>query len=319
MIEAAILSVPLLRVRILVEQKRRGAKDLLYVKENIALAVASLVILNNSVNIIGSMYIGEQVHVKYGSHWLGLLSGCLTFSIILFGEVIPKAIGERFKVPISIIVAKGVRYLTELLQPLVKASASVLKIWTPDPKASRVTEEEIRMMIQIGRDAGTVEIDEAELCNKVFRLKEIRAGQIMKPLKEAYMLPANKTLAELKDQIIASPFNRIIVCDQHGHILGVVSHRILLREMSKDNHDSKISDWMIKPIFVNHMMRLDALMEKFQTFHQHLFIVKDNLNKNIGLVTMEDVLEELFGEIYDEKDIRFKNLQKNKTPLSKQE
>jgi CBS domain containing-hemolysin-like protein len=235
--------------------------------------------------------------------------------IIVLGEVIPKAIGERFKNPIALLVAKGVRWLTELLQPFVKASASVLKFWTPDLKSSRVTQEEIMMMLQIGRDAGTVEIDEAELCNRVFRLKDIRAAHIMKPLREAYMLPANQTLKEVKEKIIASPYNRIVVFDQNAsHIVGIVQHRMLLREIARDNDSVKISQLMLKPIFVNHMMKLDALMEKFQTFHQHLFLVRDNLGKNIGLVSMEDVLEELFGEIYDEKDIRFKNLPKGKSP-----
>ncbi len=88
--------------------------------------------------------------------------------------------------------------------------------------------------------------------------------------------------------------------------LGIVQHRVLLREMSKNNYAAKVSDWMLKPIFVNQMIKADALMAKFQAFHQHLFIVQDNLGRTIGLVTMEDVFEELFGEIYDEKDIRFK-------------
>src|SRR5207237_350845 len=122
----------------------------------------------------------------------------------------------------------------------------------------------------------------------------------------------SKTLTEVKDKIIASPYNRIVVFDQNpSHIVGIVQHRMLLREMAKNNN-AKVSTIMLKPIFVNHNMKLDALMEKFQTFHQHLFIVRDNLGKNIGLVSMEDVLEELFGEIYDEKDIRFRNLPKDK-------
>jgi CBS domain containing-hemolysin-like protein len=314
-----LLSVPLLRVRIMVEQKRRGARDLLFIKDNIALAIAVIVIVNNSVNIIGSMFIGEQVSKLYGSNWLGLASGILTFLIITVGEIIPKAIGERFKSPIALAVAKPVRWLTNLFGPFVQAATNVLK-FGPESKVSRVTEEEIKMMIQIGRDAGTVEIDEAELCNRVFRLKDLRAVNIMKPLREAYMLPADKTLGELKDKIIASPYNRIIVYEHNpANVIGVVQHRMLLREMAKDNEKIKISQIMLKPISVNHLMKLDALMEKFQTFHQHLFIVKDNLGKNIGLVSMEDVLEELFGEIYDEKDIRFKNLPKAKMPLPEKE
>ena len=320
MAEAAILSVPLLRVRILLEQKRAGSKDLLYVKDNIALAVASIVIVNNSINILGSMFIGQQVSLRYGSHWLGIASAVVTFLIVVLGEVIPKAIGERFKIPVALTLSKVVRVLTETLRPFVTGATSVLKWWAPESKISRVTEEEIKMMLKIGRDAGTVEIDEAELCNKVFRLKDLRASNIMKPLREAYMLPQDKTLMEVKDKIISSAYNRIVVYDQNfSNVVGIVQHRTLLREMAKDNYSSKIGDWMLKPISVNQMMKLDALMEKFQTFHQHLFIVKDNLGKNIGLVSMEDVLEELFGEIYDEKDIRSKNLPKAKTSISKED
>jgi len=313
MTEAAILSVPLLRVRILLDQKRAGAKDLLYVKDNIALAIASVVIVNNSINIIGSMFIGQQVYSRYGSRWLGLASAVVTFLIVVLGEVIPKALGERFKIPVSLLVAKVVRVLTEMLKPFVTGSSSVLKLWAAEPKTSRATEEEIKMMLKIGRDMGTVEVDEAELCSKVFRLKDLKAENIMKPLREAYMLPAESSLEKLKEKIILSPYNRIVVYDKNlSNVVGIVQHRILLREMARDNYESKISEWMLKPIFVNHVMKLDALMEKFQTFHQHLFIVKDNLGKNIGLVTMEDVLEELFGEIFDEKDIRLKNLAKGK-------
>lgn len=314
------MSVPILRVRIMVEQRRAGAKDLSYIKDNIALAVASIVIVNNTVTIIGSMFIGEQISAHYGSHWLGLSSAILTFLIVILGDVIPKAIGERFKNPVALVLAKPVRWLTELLQPLVKASTSILKWWGPEPKISRITEEEIKMMLKIGRDTGEVETDEAELCNRVFRLKDIRAANIMKPLREAYMLPADKTLGEVKDKVIASPYNRIVVYDQNpSHVVGIVQHRILLREMAKDNEKVKISKLMLKPIYVNHMMKLDALMEKFQTFHQHLFIVRDNLGKNIGLVSMEDVLEELFGEIYDEKDVRFRSLSKGKLLKEKKE
>ena len=306
--EAAILSLPMLRARMLVEEKRRNARDLLYVKENIASAVATIVIINNSINIIGSIYIGHEVTNIMGDDWLGIASGVVTFFIIVFGEIIPKAIGERFKVPLSLICAKPVKILLWIFRPLVHFSTMFAWPWHHG-EMTRVTEEEIKMMIKIGRDSGTVESDEAILINRVFRLNDLRAVNIMKPLGEIFMLPGDKTLAEMKEQIITSPYNRIVVYEgRTSNLTGIVQHRVLLREMTKDNLSSKIRDWMLKPIFVNQMIKADALMEKFQTFHQHLFIVQDNLGRNVGLVTMEDVFEQLFGEIYDEKDIRFKML-----------
>ncbi len=310
--EAAILSLPLLRAKILVEQRRLNARDVLFLKENIAESVACLVIINNSINIIGSIYIGQLFEQVFGEGSLAIASAVLTVTIIYFGEVIPKALGERFQIPIALLMAKPMRWLIWILKPPVKLMMLTIKPFTHRSRLPRVTEEEIKMMIKIGRDSGTVELDEETLINRVFRLNDLRAKDIMKPVQEMYMLPADKSLAEVKDQIILSPYNRIVVYGSSPtEVVGVVQHRILLREMAKDNHDSKISDWMLKPIVVNQMTKADILIEKFQTFHQHLFIVQDNVGHTIGLVTMEDVLEELFGEIYDEKDIRFRFMKRS--------
>ena len=304
--EAAILSLPLLRARMLAEEKRANARDLLYIKDNIAAAIATIVIINNGINIIGSIYIGREITDILGDAYLGIGSGILTFVIIVFGEVIPKAIGERFKVPVALFLAKPVRFLLWIFRPVVWLVGRLTWPWRQG-EATRVSEDEIKMMLKLGRDSGTVESDEEILINRVFRLNDLRALNIMKPLEQAYMLPAEKTLAQVKEQIIISPYNRIAVYDgDTSNIIGVVEHRVLLREIAKDNHGSKINDWILKPIFVNQMMKADSLMEQFQAFHQHLFIVQDNFGRNVGLVTMEDVFEELFGEIYDEKDIRLK-------------
>lgn len=313
MIEAAILSLPILRARMLVEEKRLNAKDLLFVKENITAAIATIVIINNTINIAGSMYIGHQITEVLGDAYLGVATGVLTFSIIIFGEVIPKGIGERYKIPVALLFAKPVRLLLWVFRPMMWFARLITWPFVHGEK-TRVSEDEIKMMLKIGRDSGTVELDEEILINRVFKLNDLRAGQIMKPLKDIYMIDQSKTIGEVKEEILASPYNRIVVYHlERKNVVGIVQHRILLREMAKDNYSAKISDWMLKPIFVNHMMKADGLMEKFQSFHQHLFIVQDNYGHNIGLVTMEDVLEELFGEIYDEKDVRFKMISRSKT------
>ena len=160
------------------------------------------------------------------------------------------------------------------------------------------------MMLKLGRAEGTVEMDEEVLCNRVFKLNDVSAMQIMKPMNQIYALPAEKTLADVKDDIINSRFSRIAVYAKDPlDIVGTVQHRILLREIAKDNYQAKVRDFMVDPIFVNRFTKADTLLEKFQAYHQHLFIVQDSKGKDVGLVTMEDVLEELFGEIYDEKDV----------------
>jgi len=174
----------------------------------------------------------------------------------------------------------------------------------------------------LGRSEGTVEMDEEVLCNRVFKLNDVRAAQIMKPISQIYALSANKRLEEVKEDVINSRYSRIAVYDKDPlNIVGIVQHRILLREIAKDNYQAFIREFMTEPIFVNWFTKADALLEKFQIYHQHLFIVQDSQGKAVGLVTMEDVLEELFGEIYDEKDVATQEIKNGQggehTPPSK--
>ena len=127
-----------------------------------------------------------------------------------------------------------------------------------------------------------------------------------RPIDGIYALDANRTLLDDKDRIINSPYSRIAVYNKDSaNIVGICQQRTLLKEIANGNYNVKTKDFMSKPIFVNEKEKADSLLEKFRSYHQHLFIVRDDSGKNIGIVTMEDVLEELFGEIYDEKDIRF--------------
>jgi len=305
MTEAAILSLPLVKARILSEEKRKGSWSLLLVKENIHLAVATIVILNNAVNIIGSIYVGNQITQLFGSRWLGAISAIFTLAIIIISEVIPKTIGEHYKVAISLIIAKPLRTAMFFLRPLVGIISLVTDPFRKKKVFQRVTEEEIKMMLKLGRDEGTVAMEEEILCNRVFKLNDLKAFQMMKPLENVYAFDANRTIAEIRDAIINSPYSRIVVFDGDlSNIVGVCQQRVLLREIARDNESKQVKELMSRPIFVNDHEQAGRLLEKFRDYHQHLFVVQDAKKQNIGIMTMEDVLEELFGEIYDEKDSR---------------
>lgn len=303
MIEAAILSLPLIRARILLDQKRKGAKALLIIKEDIHTAIATIVVINNSINIIGSIFVGREALRLFGNEWLAISSAVLTFLIIVISEVIPKTIGEHYKVTISLSSAKALRGVIWIFKPFIFLLVLLTNLFRKKSVAPKVTEEEIKAMLKLGRDAGTVEMDEEKLCNQVFKLNDVRASHIMRPIEKIYALPADSKLGEVRDQILDSPYSRIAVYDKDiSKIIGICQQRVLLREIAKDNDDAKVRAFMSMPIFVNENEKADELLSKFQAHHQHLFIVQDRGKKNIGIVSMEDVLEELFGEIYDEKD-----------------
>ncbi|MFA5060565.1 MAG: hemolysin family protein [Candidatus Omnitrophota bacterium] len=307
MAEAAILSLPLVRARILSEEKRRNSKTVLYLKEHINTVVASIVVVNNAINIIGAFFIGQKVSELFGNEWLGLASAVMTLGIIVFGEVIPKTIGERYKAPVSLLFARPLWLLVWILGPFVKF---LVRLAGPVVKGSRlpkVTEEEIKHMLELGRDSGTVEMDEEVLCKRVFKLNDLQAFQMMKPIDQIFALPGDKTLSEMKETILNAPFSRIAVYDKDPlNIVGMVYLSILLKHIAKGDDQIMIKEFMTKPIVVHHLTKADALLAKFIAYNQHLFIVQNDAKKDLGLLTMEDVLEELFGEIYDEKDIKHK-------------
>ena len=304
MTEAAILSLPLIRARLLYEKKRKGSRDLLFIKENIHSAVATIVILNNAVNIIGAVFIGQVVTGIFGNQILGIFSAVLTLAIIIISEVIPKTIGEQHKVPISLSSAKTLKIFMWILKPMVKSIGLLMYPFSRKRNRHWVTEEEIKMLLRLGRDAGTVELDEETLIRRVFKLNDLTASQMMKPIDSVYALDGNKTLFDEKERIVNSPYNRIAVYEKEtSNITGISQQRMLLKEMANENYNASVKHFMSKPIFVNENEKADTLLEKFRSYRQHLFIVQDKRRKNIGIITMEDVLEELFGEIYDEKDI----------------
>ena len=303
MVEAAILSLSLVKARILFDQKRKGSKGLLIIKENIHTAVATIVVLNNSANIIGSIFVGQHVLRIFGDEWLAISSALLTFLIIVVSEVIPKTIGEHYKVSISLASSKALRIAIWILSPFTRILMFITNMFRKRSAVPNVTEEEIKVMLKFGRAQGTVEVDEEDLCNKVFKLNDLRALHIMKPISQIYALPAGQKLIEAKESILNSQYSRIAVYDKDiSNIVGICQQRVLLREIAKDNYEAQIKDFVSRPIFVNENEKADELLSKFQAYHQHLFIVQDKAGKNIGSVSMEDVLEELFGEIYDERD-----------------
>jgi len=303
MTEAAILSLPFIRARILSEKKKKGAQDLLFIKEHIHSAVATIVILNNAVNIIGAVFVGQMASKIFGNQFLGIFSAVLTFAIIVIAEVIPKTIGEHYKAPISLGSAKILRILMWIFNPVVRSIGLLMVPFRKKSKRPWVTEEEIKILLRLGRSAGTVELDEETLINRVFKLNDLNARQMMKPLENIYALDGTRTLLEEKERIMDSPYSRIaIFVKSPSNIVGISQQRTLLKEIANDNHNVQVKKFISKPVFVDEDEKADGLLDKFRSYHEHLFIVRNKQKKNIGIVTMEDVLEELFGEIYDERD-----------------
>jgi len=313
-VEAALFSVSLGRARVLAEQKKRGSANLVKVKENIRRPITVIVILNNIFNIAGSITVGAITGQVLGNAWIGVISAILTFLIIVLGEIIPKTLGENYAEPISLFAAGPLLASTKIFLPFIWLTE---KLTSPFAKKNKiVSEEEIRILSHLGHLEGSIEKDEKEMIQKVFRLNDLTAEDIMTPRTVVEALEYDKTLDEAEDEIYALNHSRLPVYRGDLGIVGIVHQRNLLIAIGRDQGKKKISDFQEPPVYVSEKMKADELLPFFQKRRCHLAIVRDEFGGTSGVVTLEDVLEQLVGEIVDETDeetdmrIKAKQIQK---------
>lgn len=301
--EAALLSVPVLKARQLAESKKPAAVALLAIRQKINRPIATIVILNNLFNIVGSVLIGGIAAKVFSDALLGVFTGVLTLLVILFGEIFPKIFGERFAIPIALALALPVQGLTWVFTPIVLLLEKITAPFTSQGVRPSTDEAEIKLMATIGHQEGIIEADEAEMIRRVFRLNDMKSVNIMTPRVAVTHLPGDLTIAEAEAQILSSQHSRILISDNNiDHIVGLVLKNELLTALIRGQGHQRLSQ-VARPVrFVAETERADKLLQDFQTAREHLAVVVDEYGGMSGVVTLEDVLEVLTGEIVDETD-----------------
>jgi CBS domain containing-hemolysin-like protein len=301
--EAALFSVPLVKARQLAQTGSRSGKVLLSIREKMSRPIASIVILNNIANIVGSIVVGSIASSVLGSTWLGLFSGILTLLVIVFSEIIPKTLGERYSEEIALLVAQPVQGLTFIFTPLVWLIEKLTAPITKGTASPTTNEAEIQLLAKIGQQEGIIEADEFEMIQHVFRLNDVTAGTLMTPRTVMTYLEGHQSLADAGPTIMQSPHSRIVIIGKSvDDVLGVVLKDELLTAIIQDKGAHPVASFIHSVQMVPAGMRGDRLLQVFQQSHQHLSVVLDEFGGVAGVVSLEDVLETLTGEIIDETD-----------------
>ncbi|HJV33390.1 MAG TPA: hemolysin family protein [Patescibacteria group bacterium] len=303
--EAALFSVPYSKVKAMADAKRPGARALLKIKDNMTYPIGTIVIVNNIATIVGSSVEGVIAHNTFHSYGLGIFVGLFTFCVIVFAEIVPKTLGESYADAVAPIIAPPVLFLTGLFRPLLWAIDMSLRKLRPSSDVRAISEEEIKIMAQMGREAGSIEHDESTMIRRVFRLNDITADDMMTPADRLETIPGDLALGEQRARIIDLRHSRVPVYgDGPEHILGVALTRDLISAIARDEFQATPTDFLQEALRVPNDFAADDLLPLFQQKEQHLAIVEDADGHMVGAVTLEDVLEELVGEITDEKDVR---------------
>ena len=310
--EAAIFAVPLGKVESFVEEKKRGARALQSIKKNMVQAITTIVIINNIANIVGSIMVGGMAAKVLQDKGIGpvsgvaIFSGLLTFMVIAFSEIVPKTVGERQCERISLTMSPIILVITKLVHPLI-----ILLNWVTAPftrfggnSIAVTSEAEIRALAELGKQAGVIEIDESELIHNVFQLNDVEAYDIMTPLANVDYLEGNRSLESLKNELAQLTHTRIPVLDgSFDKLLGVVHLRTILLALAEGKGESLLKDFVSEPSYIASTAAGDDLLRHFKRTKQHLAIVVDGFGTILGVLTLEDVLEVLVGDIVDETDV----------------
>lgn len=302
--EIALLSVPSVRARQLAEAGGKRALALREIKEHIARPIAAIVVLNNVFNIVGSIAVGTTATAVFGQRWVGVVSGVLTFLIIVFAEIAPKTLGERYSEPVALWAALPVRALTLVLTPLVVVLEVLMRPLTRGERMPTTNEAEIRLLASIGRSEGVIEEHEVEMIQRVFQLNDHVARDLMTPRTMVTWLDADRRLADARDEILASEHSRIVVAEGDlDRIVGVALKHDLVSALL-EGLDTTVGERARPVQAVPWLVRADKLLQQFRHEREHLVFVVDEHGGTLGVVTLEDVVEVLTGPIFDETDHR---------------
>ena len=310
--EAALFAVPISKVKAFLDEEKRGAKALQTIKDDMGRAITTVVIINNIANIVGSIAVGSLAARHFGEATLfgyipgmTIFSGVLTFLVIAFSEVVPKTLGERHAERLSLLISPILLGLIKFFQPFIWVLEFVTSPFTRfGGSALAVTSEaEIKALTELGHRAGIIEAEESELIHNVFTLGDVDAADIMTPLAKVDYLQANQNLDDIREQLATLTHTRLPVIDgTFEHLEGVVHLRNMLQGLAEGAGQKQVRDFAKEPTYIPSTASGDALLKHFQRTKQHLTIVVDGFGTMLGVLTLEDVLEVLVGDIVDETD-----------------
>jgi len=307
-LEVALVGTRNSKVNQLKKQKVKGSEALYKLKHNPGWMMSSVNLGNNLVNV-GSSALATSIAIRiFGNDGLGIAVGIMTFLILVFGEITPKTycnanatkIALRFA-PVLLVFSYAFWPVVKLLEIITKA---MVKLTGSSYHSPPITEEEIKGIVEQGLADKALEKDESDLVHSALEFDDTVIRAVMTPRTKMFMLPAKMLLFEALPSINQNTHSRIpIFGDTTDDILGFVHVRDVLQELENDNKMKTLEQIARKPVFASQEKMVSSLLKEMKGRKTHMAIVIDEHGGVEGLVTLEDLIEEIIGDIEDETDI----------------
>ncbi len=304
--EIAFFSISESKLRTLAEEGHKAAKLALHLRLKPHRLLSTILIGNNLVNILAATLTTLIANQMFGIEAVAIATGVLTFLVLMFGEIVPKTICQKHAETAVQLIAYPIYWFEKLFTPaLYLLDPFILKMTGGRSITLHyASEEELKLMLDAGDKAGVLETEEVKMIKAVFEFTDLTAEDVMTPRIYMFGLDGNVSLEDAREDLFKSKFSRIPVYDNNlDNIIGILYRSHALMELAQ-NHTRHLIREIAKPaLFVPASKPADDLLKQFQQEKRHIAIVVNEFGGVIGLVTAEDLLEEVVGEILDEGDI----------------
>lgn len=302
--EAALYSVPVSHIEALERRRRPSGRILNALRGRVDRPIAAILSLNTIANTGGAAVAGALVARVLGAEWIGYFSAAFTLAILMFAEVLPKTVGVVYARPIATLMARPLQLLVVVFAPFIWLTRFGTKLVLSGEHEHRVSDEDLLVLVRLGLRSGAFKPHEAQVIQNVLALEVKTAREVLTPRPVVFALPAASTVREAISNDALTRYSRVPVWDDGPEDLIGIAHRVdILTALAEDRFDVTLEDLMRPIDFVVDTTPLDRLLRVFLERRQHLVAVIDEFGGLAGIVTLEDVLEEIIGrEIVDESD-----------------
>ena len=306
--ETALTTVNKIKIKSLADDKVKGAATVYKLIDNPNKMLSAILIGNNIVNLYASSLVTTLATKLFGSSAVGIATGILTILILIFGEITPKTLATMYSEKMSFIYAPFINMLTIILTPVIfiinKMSEGLMFILHIDPskKHSQMTESELRTIVDVSHQDGVIESEEKKMITNVFDLGDSLAKDIMVPRIDMAFASVDMTYDELISAFKSEQYSRLpVYSENRDNIVGIIYLKdLFLFYDEKDKFD--IHNFLRAPYFTYEYKKTSELLNEMRKESVAMVIVLDEYGATSGLITLEDLLEEIVGEIRDEYD-----------------
>ena len=305
--ETALTTVNLIRIRNLADNGDKAAAWVLKARRDQSKMLGAILIGNNVVNLSASSMLTVLVTDVFGSQAVGAATGVLTLLVLLFGEITPKTIATLEAEKNALRFARVICLLMTILTPVIFVvnllSGGVLRLLGVDPNkpTDSITEDELRTIVEVGHEKGVIESEEKEMINNVFDLGDSVARDIMVPRIDMSFVDVEASYEELMEIFRRDHYTRLPVYeDNTDNVIGIINMKDLI--LLEDRAAFSVRDYLRQPLFTFESKKLSELMIEMRKTSNNIVIVLDEYGATAGLITLQDILEEIVGDIRDEFD-----------------